>query len=63
MKNENLIPSLLVEDEEETFPKRGGKYVSDQEQRQKEIEENYSILKAQIKSLRCHCYEEPDCNC
>ena len=64
MKNENLIPSLLVEDEDmEALPKRGGNYVTDKEKEQRQIEENYRVLENEISSLRCDCYEEPDCNC
>ncbi len=52
MKNEKLIPSLIEEDKT-SLPKRGGKYVSDEDKAKAELEQTRKKMR------ECNC----DCNC
>ncbi len=56
MKNEKLIPSLIVE-EKDSLPKRGGKYVSQKEK------ERLESMKKNIAECNCNCNCDCNCNC
>ena len=54
MKNEKLIPSLIIEDKD-SLPKRGGKYVSKEEKEKQKME----AMEKKIAECNCNC----NCNC
>lgn len=58
MKNEKLIPSLIEEDKT-SLPKRGGKYVSDEEREKKEHERTERHLMQKLRECNCNC----NCHC
>ena len=58
MKNEKLIPSLIEEDKT-SLPKRGGKYVSDEEKEKTELEQTRRHFMEKLRECNCNC----NCNC
>ena len=61
-KRENLIPSLILTEDQTTVPKRGGKYAS-KAATKVELEERVKILSETLSRCDCNCDCDCNCNC
>ncbi len=63
MKNEKLIP-FFIEEDKTPLPHRGGKYVSDEEKKQEELQRIRRKLSECNCDCNCNCNcDDDDCDC